>query len=199
EHLRQVVKALEDLQVLRTEITNRQEATAPLPVKSAVCQQAHQSLLETLDQQLATLEAEMVRLAQLAAGEAFKLLKSIKGIGKVTASALIALCGSFEDFETASQVVAFAGLNPSPYQSGTSVRGRGGISKRGHATLRRVLYMGALTAMRFNPPCKALYQRLVAKGKSKKLARVAVAHKLLRIAFGVVKGGCPFDPDYAKN
>lgn len=198
EQLRQVVKTLEDLQVLRTEISNRQEATAPLPVKSPVCQQAHQSLRDALDQQIELLEAEMLRLAKQTARETFRLLKSIKGIGTTTASALIALCGSFESFETAAQVVAFAGLNPSPYQSGTSVRGRGGISKRGHGTLRRLLYMGALTAMRFNPHCKALYDRLIAKGKSKKVARVAVAHKLLRIAFGVVKGGKPFDPSYVK-
>lgn len=199
EQLRQVVKAIEDLQVLRTEVTNRQEAAEPLPVKSAVCQQAHQSLLDTLDQQLASLEAEMLRLAKLAAGESFRLLNTIKGIGKTTASALIALCGSFEGFETAAQVVAFAGLNPSPYQSGTSVRGRGGISKRGHGTLRRLLYMGAMSAMRFNPMCKALYERLIAQGKPKKVAQIAVAHKLLRIAFGVVKGGKSFDPNYAKT
>lgn len=199
EQLRQVVKAIEDLQIVRTEITNRQEAFAPMPVKNPVCQEAHASLVAALEQQLATLKAEMLRLAQSVAGETYRLLNTIKGIGEVTACALIALYGSFEDFDTAGQVVAFAGLNPAPYQSGTSVKGRGGISKRGHSTIRSLLFMGALSALRFNPACKALYDRLKAKGKPGRVAQVAVAHKLLRIAFGVVKGGKPFDPNYAQN
>lgn len=199
EQLRQIVKVLEDFQMMRTEITNRQEAAKPLPVKSLACQEALQSLLDSLDDQIASLQVDMQRLAKQVAGETYRLLNTIKGIGEITASALIALCGSFEEFQTAAQLVAFAGLNPSPYQSGTSVRGRGGISKRGHGTLRRLLYMGALTAMRFNPSCQALYERLVAKGKSKKVARIAVAHKLLRIAFGVVKSGKPFDPHYSST
>lgn len=196
EQLRQVVGAIHDLQVLKTELTNRQEAMAPLPVKSPRCVQVFEHLVAGVETELATLQQELVRLAAAVNQRTFDLLLSIKGIGEITAGAIMGLCGSFEGFETAAQVVAYAGLNPAPYESGTTVRGRGGISKRGHASLRRLLYMGALSAMRYNPACKALYERLLAKGKPKRVARVAVAHKLLRIAFGVVKGGRPFDPNY---
>lgn len=199
EQLRQVVKAIEDLHILKTELTNRQESAVPLPIQSPVCQAVHQQLVDALEQQLTVLKAEMERLAKQVSGETYALLTSIKGIGEASAGAIMAYYGSFETFDTAGQAVAFAGLNPQPYESGTSVRGRGSISKKGHSTIRRLLYMGALSAMRYNPSCKALYERMLAKGKPKRVARVAVAHKLLRMAFGVVKGGRPFDPYYSKS
>ncbi|HEY9840542.1 MAG: IS110 family transposase [Candidatus Sericytochromatia bacterium] len=199
EKLRQVVKAIEDLNVIRTELTNRQEAYSKLPVQSEVCQAHYARLVAEVEASLKSLKKELKTLSQQADAQAMKLLLSIPGIGPGTAGVLVAYYGQFEDFETASQVVAFAGLNPSVFQSGTSVRGRGGLSKRGHASIRCLLYMGALSAIRFNPLCKALYDRLLAKGKAKRVALVAVAHKLLRIAFGVVKGGRPYNPNFAKN
>ncbi|MDO3427401.1 IS110 family transposase, partial [Chryseobacterium sp. APV1] len=55
------------------------------------------------------------------------------------------------------------------------------------------------TAMKHNVHCRELYQRLLAKGKPKKLALIAVCNKLLRICFGVVKNKMPYQPDYQKN
>lgn len=196
ERLRQVVSTLEDLLSVKGSLTNRQEAAAQLPDRSPACDQALAHLVAEIDQQIATLEDEMQRLARAAHKEAFERLLTIKGIGIKTAAAFVALCGGFESFETAAQVAAFVGINPGPYSSGTSVKGRGGISKRGHGIIRKLLYMGATSAAQYNPACQALSERLRAQGKEKNVVRVAVAHKLLRQAFGVVKGGKNYDPNY---
>jgi transposase len=83
-------------------------------------------------------------------------------------------------------------LTPSPVESGSSVRGKGSIKKRGNPYVRQVFYMCALSAVRSNPYCKDLYERLLERGKSKTEALVAVAHKLLRQCYGVLKSRTPF-------
>ncbi len=124
------------------------------------------------------------------------LLLSIPGIGEITASLLLAEV-DIAQFESARQVAAFAGLVPRHRQSGTSVRGRSRLSKAGSSRLRKGMYFPALTALRFNPLIRALGLRLSAKGKSKMLILGAAMRKLLHIAFGVLKSGQPFDPDFA--
>lgn len=199
EALMQLTRSLDDLQLIRTEILNRQEAAAHLVFEEQTCKSIFQTLLETVMESIETLKKELACVLNSDYAEERGLLESIPGVGLMTIGTLIAHCGRFENFEKASQVVAYAGLNPSPYQSGTSVRGRGSISKRGHTGLRRVLFMGALSAAFHNPKCRALYLRLLEKGKPKRAAVVAVAHKLLRQAFGVLKGGQPFQANFVKT
>jgi transposase len=69
----------------------------------------------------------------------------------------------------------------------------------GGGRLRHVLYMGALNAKETNPACKELFDRLVAKGKNKKLAVIAVCNKLLKQVFGVISSGVLFDKNYLQN
>jgi transposase len=98
---------------------------------------------------------------------------------------------------TPAQVVAYAGLDPAPHESGTSVRGAGRISKTGNARLRRALYMAAVSAVRCNPPLRAFYERLLARGKRKKVALVAAARKLLVLMVTLLTHGRDFDPHWA--
>jgi transposase len=198
ECLAQIMRTMADLQKMKTELKNRQEAASKLAFREQSCESALASVLSQVQSEIAHLKDQMKEILQQAFHDANIRLQSIPGVGEVTAGAILAHCGQFELFQRASQAVAFAGLNPSPHQSGTSVRGRGGISKRGHADLRALLYMGALSAIRYNEPCRALYLRLLEKGKPKRVALVAVAHKLLRQAFGVLKGGTTFQQNYSE-
>ena len=54
----------------------------------------------------------------------------------------------------------------------------------------------SFNASKYNSVCKALYERIIAKGKSEKLALIAVCNKLLKQAFSIVKSGLPYDPEY---
>lgn len=129
----------------------------------------------------------------------YALLNSIPGIGFKVSAMIIAVFNGFKDFHSAKQACSFAGIAPSPYESGSSVKGRGSISKQGNTFARKMLYMGALVATIHNPLIRQQYQRLVESGKSKMVAIIAAANKLLRQAFGVLKSGKPFDANYVRE
>jgi len=102
----------------------------------------------------------------------------------------------FRDFNSPRQVISYAGLAPVERRSGSSIRGRSYISKMGNPLLRNHLFLCSFTASKCNPQCKALFDRITAKGTSKKSALMAVCNKLLKQAYGITKSGIPYDPNY---
>lgn len=123
-------------------------------------------------------------------------LLSIPGIGINTAAWILTATLSFSVCTSPDEVTAFAGLAPHVIQSGSSLNSRRSVGKGGHARLRKALYLAALPAIRFNPIVKQFYQRLIARGKPKKVALCAAARKLLHIAWAVVTKQCYFDPQH---
>ncbi len=142
------------------------------------------------------LENEIELLIKQHEKELLSNLTSIPGIGKKTAIMLIVCTNGFSTFDNARQVSAFFGLSPVERSSGTSIRGRSRISKKGNPIMRNYLFMCSFTASYNNPQCKALYDRIVAKGKSKKLALIAVTNKLIKQAFSIAKSGIKYSPEY---
>jgi len=122
-----------------------------------------------------------------------KLLRSIPGIGEKTTSKTLAFLSHISDFDSARKVAAFIGLNPQHAQSGTSLN-YSHISKTGDAKLRKMFYMPALVAIQCEPSIRAFYEKLLSKGKAKKVAICAVMRKLVHIIYGVLKSQKPFDP-----
>lgn len=129
----------------------------------------------------------------------FSRLTTIPGIGKKTAVLMQVITSNFRTFSSYRQVSSFLGLAPNERSSGSSIRGKSRISKTGDGLLRNHLFMCSFTACIHNPQCKALFDRIVAKGKSKKLALIAVCNKLIKQAFAIAKSGLPYDPNYAIN
>lgn len=123
------------------------------------------------------------------------LLTSIPAIGERTGLLMLGLLRSHE-FTQASQVAAYVGLVPVQHQSGSSVRGRSHISKAGSAKIRAGLYMAAVVAVRYNPHIKSMYERLLAKGKSKMSAICAAMRKLVHLCYGVLKHQMPYQANY---
>ena len=191
--LRELVHQYDNLQASRQQLRNRLQAG----LRSDVVRTQLQAQLDLIDQQLAELKAiihdHIDQYPDLK--QQHELLDSIPGIGAITSAKLLAV--DVRRFESARAFAAYAGLTPLNCTSGTSVRKRPRFSKLGDADLRRATYMPAIVAIRHNPLAKALYTRLLAKGKSKLAALGAVMHKLLRLAFGVVKSGQPFDATFA--
>jgi len=93
------------------------------------------------------------------------LLLSISGVGETLAGVVLAELPGPNVLRSSSEVVAYAGLNPRLYQSGTSINRITSISKIGNAVLRTALYMPAMSAMRYNPAIVALVTRLKAQGR----------------------------------
>lgn len=124
-----------------------------------------------------------------------RLLDSIPGLGPRTIAILLAYVGHHLRFDTARQFVAFAGLSPMVFESGSSVRKKTRLSKIGHSFLRRALYMPAIVALYKTDWGKAFGQRLADNGKAPKLIIGAMMRKLAQIAYGVLKSDKPFNPD----
>jgi transposase len=128
-----------------------------------------------------------------------ELLDSIPGIGETTAAALLAEVPDIKLYKSARQVAAFAGLVPRERQSGSSIRGRVRLSKIGNARLRKALYFPAITALRCSPFFQAWAEGLRQRGKSKMAVIGAAMRKLVHLAYGVLKTGRPFDPEWAQK
>jgi transposase len=129
----------------------------------------------------------------------YKLLESIPGLGDRSIPQLLAYIGRPERFKTVKALIAYAALAPLIRQSGTSLNKSRGTHPQGHRDLRSALYFPAMVAGRFNPLIAAFWQRLKAQNKPGKVIVVACMHKLLAIAYGVLKSGKPFNPDQLKQ
>lgn len=190
--LRALGRRRDELIVMRTQESNRAGGNEEL-IEASI-----ESLLASLEHELAEIER---KIKELVAGhetlkKRIELLQSIPGIGPVCAEAILSETGGFARFARAAEAVAFAGLSPRERSSGASVRGKASISKQGNSRLRRLLYLPAMAAKRCNPLVAALAQRLEAKGKPAKVILCACMKKLLQIAYGVLKHGKKFDPNY---
>ncbi len=128
--------------------------------------------------------------------EQVKNISSIKAIEKRATAMLIIYTQGFRYTENHRQLIIFAGLSPREYSSGNSINGRPKICRKGGKPIRDVLYMCAMSAIKTNTSCKALYERLKNKGKSGKLALIAVCNKLLKQVFAVVKNNTLYQPNY---
>jgi transposase len=197
KELKARVRYFEDLQSMRQQESNRLQSgiTSPAVIRMLT---EHVALL---DQQIETLKGEITTwINQHPELKHQKdLLCSIPGIADLTAARLLAEIQDFQAFESAAQLAAYAGVTPRQHLSGSSVRGKARQSKTGNAHLRKSLYFPAMAACKHNPIIRAQRQRLLDRGKLGKVIIGAAMRKLLHIAYGVVKSGQPFDPNFAST
>jgi len=152
--------------------------------------------IRNLDKEVSTLELKLEDLIKEYQADLLTRLCTIPGIGKRTAIFLIVLTNGFEKFENSRQLISYFGLDPTIYESGSSIRGRSRISKTGNNHIRNLLFMCSFTACEHNKSCREIYHRITAKGKSKKLALIAVANKLLKQSLAIAKSGLYYDENY---
>ena len=124
------------------------------------------------------------------------LLNSIPGLGVKTIPQLLAYIGRPERFKSVKALIAYASLSPTIRQSGTSLNKHSGTHPLGHQDLKRLLYFPAMVAGKHNPLVAVFWQRLKAQNKPGKVIVVACMHKLLAIAYGVLRSGKPFNADH---
>lgn len=140
-----------------------------------------QKLIDEMQRELSLLTQSIPELKQK-----YDLLISVKGLADISATQILAEILMLPDGLAAKQWVAFAGLDPTPCESGTSVNKPRRISKRGNKFLRTALYLPALVAIQHEPNVRAYYEKLVTSGKSKMRAVVAVMRKLLLAIWGIL-------------
>lgn len=188
--LRALVRRCAALKEMRVQEAQRQAQGTPCAhVKASL-----ERMLACLDGEIKTVSdaiAALIRQDEAIHAD-HALLVSIPGLAASSAAILLAEIPDFRAFSHNKQITAFVGLDPKDHQSGSSINRRAHISRVGNARVRAVLYMCALSARRHNPILKAFADRLKENGKAPKAILVAVARKLLVIAYGVLKTRKPF-------
>lgn len=181
---------LQALQTMAGQEHNRLETTASL------MQDSIRRIQAALHQEIAQIERRIrahIRAHRCLRRPA-RLLRSIPGVGEAVIVEVLVRLPQLERCRNVRAWVAQAGVDPRPYQSGTSIQVRAHLSKCGDAHLRQALYMPSLSAMQHNPVVRAFAQRLRERGKNGKAIACAAMRKLLHLIYGVLNSQKPFDP-----
>jgi transposase len=193
--LQSLTRHLDALKSNRKREINRLKSGIP----SGAVQRSIQDHIDFLDEQIKQVDQEIQQLAK--ENEEYRkqiqLLVSIPGISTTTATRFLAEVPDVNAFPQARQLASYAGLCPKHHRSGTSVRKKSRLAKTGNTHLRTTFYMPALSVMRGNNSLlQPLVNRLREEGRQPMVIIGAIMRKLLHIAYGVLKTGKPFDPNY---
>jgi transposase len=195
--LQALVRRLDDL----TEMAAWEKGRLSSPALTAAVRRSVARIVRLLEKEVVKLRAaadELVAASPpLRADRA--LLESIPGVGRQTATTVLAELPAVERLPSAESAAAYCGLSPREFRSGASVRRRTRLAKAGNARLRKVLFLPAQTAVRFNPLLRGFFDRLVAAGKPKMQAVGACMRKLVMLCYGVLKNRTPFDAEWASK
>ena len=183
--LKQMFAYLEQLNKNKSAFTVQKETFNHNPVTSKLVGDSINFVVRTIEAEIKQIEKAMELIIKTHHKEMFDHLKSIPGLGTKTSLLLIVISGGFSKFENYKQLASYVGISPRIFESGTSIKGRSKICKMGMSKMRAMLYVCAWSAKRCNKNCKELYDRLVEKGKAKKLALIAVVNKLLKQAIAI--------------
>ena len=189
-------KLIEMLVKQRAALKNRLHALSAKGISRSPVLTSVRRQIKNLSNEIVELELKLEAVIKEYRSDLLTRLCSIPGIGKRTAIYLIVLTHGFEKFESSRQLISYFGLNPIIRESGSSFRGKSRISKTGNNQIRNLLFMCAFTACEHNKSCREIYQRIIAKGKSKKLALIAVANKLLKQSLAIAKSDLYYDENY---
>lgn len=200
QELAELLRRRDDLQQLKRSESNRLLGLRQRPRPA-------QAVLQSLERTIAALEIEQAAIEQAIDDlvkrdpdlrRQAKHLRTVPGVGAKNVLPILVLFYRWQARTagkgTPKGLVAFTGLDPQPYNSGRSVHKRATISKMGDRLVRHYLYMGALGGVRGQNALRQFYRRLVSRGKAKRLALVAAAHKILIWAWAVFTQDVDFDP-----
>lgn len=183
--IKQMQAYVEQMNKSRTGFIRQKEAFKQNTMESIVLNESLDKMIAGLEIEISRIENKMMAIINFHHSGLFKQMQSIPGIGRKTAMLLIVISGGFTKFDNARQLSSYIGISPRIFESGTSVKGKSKICKMGMSRIRAMLYICSWSAKKCNNACRELYDRLVEKGKARKVALIAVANKLLKQAFAL--------------
>jgi transposase len=196
--LKQLSREREQIVMDRTVVKNQLHAenAEAVPNKSSIKRAERRIALLSKQENEIKFELAAIVKNDIKIKQDVDLLSTIPGVGKLTASIVLAETNGFELIRNKSQLVSYAGLDVIEKQSGTSIRGKTRISKRGNRHLRKALHMPSLSGIRREEKFKALFVRLVSRHGIKMKAVVAVQKKILELMYTLYKTRKVYDKDY---
>ena len=199
--LKQLTRERDQLVQARTAAKNQlhAEQSEAQPNKTTIARV--RKLIDLFDKQEQEIKIELAALVKQNEPVKLKvdLITSIPGVGSLTAVTVLAETNGFELIRNKKQLTSYAGLDIKEKQSGTSVKGKPRISKKGNRFLRKSMHLPALTAIRHDERFKAIFVRLVSKHGIKMKAAVAVQRKLLEMIFIIYKTNKTYNKEYLKK
>lgn len=197
-NLRQVIRERGQLIEERTVLKNQlhAEQSEAFPSKKSIGRmEVRIQLLNSQEKEIMHEIADFIKQDK-GVSENVKLLCSVPGVGVLTAATILSETNEFELITNKRQLASYAGLDVQEKQSGTSVKGKPRISKKGNKHLRKAMHLPALAAIRHDKRYKAIFARLVQRHGIKMKAAVAVQRKLLEMVYTIYKTQKPYDKEY---
>lgn len=157
--------------------------------------------INLLNKQIKEIVAEITEITKKdeEVTHSIKLINTIPGIGLLTAATILAETDGFALIKNKRQLTSYAGLDVKEKESGTSVKGKPQISKRGNKYLRKAMHLPALSAIRHIEGYKTIFTRIVGKTGVKMKAAVAIQRKLLEMVYTIYKTKKPYEINYMEN
>jgi transposase len=196
--LRQLTRERDQIVQERTVAKNQlhAEQSEALPHKKSIVRIKQRiALLDKQDREIQT-ELKALLKEDKEMQSVAVILCSLPGVGLLTAAIVLAETNGFELIRSKRQLASYAGFDVKEKQSGTSVKGKPHISKRGNKYLRKAMHLPALAAIRHDQRFKAIFARLVSKQGVKMKAAVAVQRKLLEMMFTLTSKKMQYDKEY---
>lgn len=180
-----------------TAMENRQE----LESQSHLVQKVRARMLRHTRKALKDLEGAILLEIRSDEGLAkdFRRLQTVPGVGPILAATLMGELGDLRAFSHPKKLAHFVGVAPVVSKSGTSIEGPPHMSKRGNGRVRRMLYMGAMAAIRNDTPFTRTYEHLRKEGKAPMSALGAIMRKLLIVCRGVLVHDEDYNPDHVST
>ena len=199
--LRQLTREREQLVAERTMLKNQMhaESSEAEPSKKSMARMKKRIVLLDTQEKEIMLEVKQLIQSDNEMKQLVALICTLPGVGVLTAAIVLAETNGFDLIRNKRQLTSYAGLDVIEKQSGTSVKGKPRISKKGNRYLRKALHLPSLSAIRHDERFKAVFSRLVSKHGIKMKAAVAVQRKLLEMIFTICKTGKPYDKNHLKK
>lgn len=194
EKLNGLSKARETLLGQKTALENQlREAKSHDPFLYDTLKTSYNAMIRSLKKQLSTIDEELDSTLNEDAEirENAELVRSVPGIGKVTALQMIISTNNFKNFKSAKHLACYSGVVPFQNESGTVIK-KARVSKMAHMKLKMLLHLSAMAAVRTASELKEYYKRMVQRGKNKMSVINAVRNKLVHRIWAVVNRRTPF-------
>lgn len=189
------------LQNHKTSVKNQLHAMNHAHKSNTEAVKRAKTLVKFLEKQIKEVEQQIK--AEVANDQALKLkvdnITTIKGVGFITAVTVISETNGFSLIKNKAQLVSYAGYDVVENSSGSSVKGKTRISKKGNSFLRRAMHFPALTSVKYVPELKAIYDRVFFNTRIKMKAVVAVQRKILVLIYTLFKYDSVYDPNYLEK
>ena len=196
--LRQLTRERDQIIQERTVIKNQlhAEQSEAEPLKASIKRMTDRiTLLNKQEQQIKAEIQELLKQNEEVKA-IVKRLCTLTGVGVLTVTTVLGETNCFDLIRNKRQLTSYAGLDIKEKQSGTSVKGKAQISRKGNKYLRKAMHMPALSAIRHDQRFKAIYARLIARHGLKMKAAVAIQRKLLEMMYVLYKTNTNYDPNY---